>query len=59
MPIAGAPPSLLEAPRTCVFEPRCPLAEPECREWDTTLLDVGPGHAARCRRFAAVEAPVV
>jgi len=58
-PIAGAPPSLLEAPRTCVFEPRCPLAEPECREWDTTLLDVGPGHAARCRRFAAVEAPVV
>jgi peptide/nickel transport system ATP-binding protein/oligopeptide transport system ATP-binding protein len=58
-PIAGAPPSLHEAPRTCVFEPRCPLAEPECRAWETALLDVGPGHAARCRRFAAVEAPVV
>jgi oligopeptide/dipeptide ABC transporter ATP-binding protein len=58
-PIGGAPPSLHEAPRTCVFEPRCPLAEPECREWDTTLLDVGPEHGARCRRHAAVEAPVV
>jgi oligopeptide/dipeptide ABC transporter ATP-binding protein len=58
-PIAGAPPSLREAPRTCVFAPRCPLAEEACLEWDTELLDVGPGHAARCRRHAVVEAPIV
>jgi len=58
-PIGGAPPRLLEAPRTCVFEPRCPLAEPACREWETELLDAGPEHAARCRRYAVVEAPVV
>jgi oligopeptide/dipeptide ABC transporter ATP-binding protein len=58
-PIAGAPPSLREAPRTCVFAPRCPLAEEACRTWDTALLDVGPAHAARCRRHSAVEAPIV
>jgi oligopeptide/dipeptide ABC transporter ATP-binding protein len=58
-PIAGAPPSLREAPRTCVFAPRCPLAEEACRTWDTVLLDVGPAHAARCRRHSAVEAPIV
>jgi oligopeptide/dipeptide ABC transporter ATP-binding protein len=58
-PIAGAPPSLREAPRTCVFAPRCPLAEEACRTWDTALLDVGPAHAARCRRHNAVEAPIV
>ena len=58
-PIAGAPPSLREAPHTCVFEPRCPLAEEACQTWDTALLDVGPAHAARCRRHGAVEAPIV
>jgi peptide/nickel transport system ATP-binding protein len=58
-PIGGSPPSLREAPRTCVFEPRCPLAEEACREWETELLDVGPAHASRCRRHNAVEAPVV
>ena len=39
----GSPPSLHEAPRTCVFEPRCPLAEPECRA-------VGDRAARRRRR---------
>ncbi len=58
-PIGGSPPSLREAPRTCVFEPRCPLAEEACREWETELLDVAPAHATRCRRHAAVEAPIV
>jgi oligopeptide/dipeptide ABC transporter ATP-binding protein len=55
-PIAGAPPSLREVPRTCVFAPRCPLAEEACTQWDTELLDVAPGHTARCRRHAVVEA---
>jgi peptide/nickel transport system ATP-binding protein/oligopeptide transport system ATP-binding protein len=48
--IGGAPPALVDVPGGCRFAPRCPLAVDRCREWDTELLNAGPGHIARCWR---------
>jgi peptide/nickel transport system ATP-binding protein/oligopeptide transport system ATP-binding protein len=55
-PIPGAPPALIAPPRGCRFHDRCPLRAPECLTWETELLQVGPGHSARCRRHAEVDA---
>ena len=48
--IPGAPPNLLAEPRGCPFAPRCPLAGPDCRDANPTLVPVGPGHRAACWR---------
>jgi oligopeptide/dipeptide ABC transporter ATP-binding protein len=60
-PIPGAPPPLVNPPQGCRFYDRCSLGEEACRSWATELLEVGgsrvgPGHAARCRRHAEVDA---
>lgn len=48
-PILGTPPSLVNLPPGCPFAPRCPMAEPLCREQEPVLLRVGSGeHAAAC-----------
>jgi peptide/nickel transport system ATP-binding protein len=54
MPIPGAPPTLVDPPAGCRFYDRCPIREQECRTWDTELLPVAAGHAARCRRHGDV-----
>ena len=36
--IGGEPPSLINLPRGCRFEPRCPHAMPKCREKEPVLL---------------------
>ena len=46
--IPGAPPSLMNPPAGCRFHPRCPHAEPRCRERVPTPVRLGPGHAAAC-----------
>ena len=50
-PLEGDVPGLLGAPSGCAFHPRCPLAEPHCRESvpalrpiDTTRLHLGACH---------------
>ena len=50
-PLEGDVPGLLGAPSGCAFHPRCPLAEPRCRESvpalrpiDTTRLHLGACH---------------
>ncbi len=48
--IAGAPPQLVDIAPGCRFVPRCPLAEEECRSWETELLDAGGEQRVRCRR---------
>ncbi len=50
-PIPGAPPSPLSLPPGCTFEPRCPLAAPDCAAHEPDLLVVDDGHAARCHRW--------
>ncbi len=50
--VAGAPPSLLEAPVTCRFADRCPMHESACDTWTTELIHLGGEHLSRCRRAA-------
>jgi oligopeptide/dipeptide ABC transporter ATP-binding protein len=51
-PILGTPPSLVNLPPGCPFEPRCPIGQDVCRdkEPDLELVDTaGPsGHTAAC-----------
>ena len=51
--IEGQPPSLMNLPVGCRFEPRCGLAEPRCREAYPGSVTVGPGHTADCWRTDA------
>jgi oligopeptide/dipeptide ABC transporter ATP-binding protein len=47
--IAGAPPSLINAPRGCKFRPRCPHAFEKCTDEPALENRVGtPGHLDRC-----------
>ncbi|MDO5701401.1 MAG: ABC transporter ATP-binding protein [Bowdeniella nasicola] len=42
-PVEGNPPSLLDLPPGCPFEPRCPISLPECRG-EEPELQTTPGH---------------
>lgn len=46
--IPGAPPALAEAPTTCSFAPRCPIAEATCRTGPAPVVVGGPARMARC-----------
>ncbi|MFQ3583220.1 MAG: ABC transporter ATP-binding protein [Chloracidobacterium sp.] len=50
--IEGVVPKLTDLPPGCAFAPRCPEAEPRCRQGDMALKPFGdtPGHAVRCVR---------
>lgn len=51
-PIPGNPPSLIRPPSGCVFHPRCrdrsAVPGDLCREREPELVQVSPGHTARC-----------
>jgi peptide/nickel transport system ATP-binding protein len=44
----GEVPDLAHLPPGCPFEPRCPLARPECRAGVPALVEIEPGHHSRC-----------
>jgi peptide/nickel transport system ATP-binding protein len=46
--IPGVVPSLLNLPRGCKFEPRCPHAKPICTDQDPVLKEMKPGHRVSC-----------
>jgi peptide/nickel transport system ATP-binding protein len=46
--IRGELPSPLRPPSGCVFHPRCPLAQPSCKEAVPVLEQKGPDHVAAC-----------
>jgi len=46
--LQGDPPNPIDLPPGCRFHPRCPLAQPICREQDPMLRDVRDGHQAAC-----------
>jgi oligopeptide/dipeptide ABC transporter ATP-binding protein len=50
--IEGVVPKLDELPPGCAFAPRCPEAQPACRQGELALkfLDTHRGHAVRCLR---------
>src|SRR5215472_1550054 len=45
---SGAPPSLLEPARACLFHPRCPHAMDVCRRVKPPTVKVADGHTAAC-----------
>jgi oligopeptide/dipeptide ABC transporter ATP-binding protein len=55
--IVGTPPQLIDVDAGCRFAPRCPLAEIECRTWDTELIAVADDHFVRCRRHDDARRP--
>ncbi len=46
--IAGVVPSIRMMPPGCPFEPRCDIRIPKCAEAMPPLIQVAPGHWARC-----------
>jgi peptide/nickel transport system ATP-binding protein/oligopeptide transport system ATP-binding protein len=46
--IKGMVPSLHNLPKGCLFEPRCPLADDQCRNEYPPLEEKRPGHVAAC-----------
>ncbi|MFC6872611.1 ABC transporter ATP-binding protein [Halobellus marinus] len=50
-PIEGNVPDLIDMPEGCHFAPRCPWAQPECREGEIQELQHGPDtvdHRSKC-----------
>jgi peptide/nickel transport system ATP-binding protein len=48
--IEGQPPDLANVPPGCSFAPRCPMAEPRCREARPPLESIEPDHLVACVR---------
>ena len=49
IPIRGeVPPSPIEIPEGCRFNPRCPYADEICKKEEPKLQEVSPGHLAAC-----------
>nr|WP_067479934.1 ABC transporter ATP-binding protein [Actinomadura hibisca] len=55
VPVEGAPPPATAPDDGCAFAPRCPIAEPRCRDAVPPPVPVGPGHLAACVRADATE----
>jgi oligopeptide/dipeptide ABC transporter ATP-binding protein len=52
MMLPGETPSPIDPPRACAFHPRCPFAEPRCRETEPELI-FNREHAVACHVFPA------
>ena len=52
--IPGRVPDISDVVGGCRFHPRCPWKSWECVEQEPPMVDVGPGHAARCVRIPIV-----
>jgi oligopeptide transport system ATP-binding protein len=48
LPLVGETPSARRLPSGCRFQPRCPVAVPECKEIEPLLRDCAEGHQAAC-----------
>ena len=46
--LQGEIPSPVNPPSGCSFHPRCPQAEPRCRQWQPALVPVAEDHFAAC-----------
>ncbi len=58
-PIKGAPPSLVNLPPGCPFQPRCPLAQPMCNDVEPALTPTDDAnHLAACHYSSELEGDV-
>ncbi len=51
--LPGDPPDPRELPPGCSFQPRCPMAIPECAAAEPPLIEVTPGRPVACIRVGA------
>jgi len=57
--VEGEPPSPVNPPTGCRFNPRCPSASDRCRSEEPTMREVEPGHFVACHHpLHGGEAPV-
>ncbi|MFB6087019.1 MAG: dipeptide ABC transporter ATP-binding protein, partial [Haloarculaceae archaeon] len=54
--IEGSMPDLVAPPEGCRFHPRCPHAEPECKQEYPAMEDIDDDHGARCIRWDEIDA---
>lgn len=50
-PIKGTPPNLLNLPKGCAFNPRCPFAKPVCKEIPPVVTQLGEDHIVKCHSY--------
>ncbi len=50
--IEGNPPSPIDIPSGCRFNPRCPFASERCKNEEPQLEDVGNGHLVACFNYS-------
>jgi len=53
--IPGSVPRPGDWPRGCHFQPRCPIAEPDCGDRPIPLAAAGPRHVSRCIHIDRLE----
>jgi peptide/nickel transport system ATP-binding protein len=46
--VPGSPPDLVDPPKGCRFNPRCPYAEEICRSDEPPLVEVSKNHSVAC-----------
>lgn len=51
--IAGSPPDLSALPPGCAFAERCRFAQADCTQIQPPVVEIAPGHRARCLHTAA------
>jgi peptide/nickel transport system ATP-binding protein len=53
--IEGYPPDLVDPPKGCRFNTRCPFAIERCFHEEPPLIEVAPNHQAACHRWQEVD----
>jgi oligopeptide/dipeptide ABC transporter ATP-binding protein len=55
--VAGELPSLIDPPKGCIFQPRCPFAFDRCRVEKPRLQHTESGHAVACHLHQTAAEP--
>jgi peptide/nickel transport system ATP-binding protein len=54
--VPGSPPDLIDPPKGCRFNPRCPYAEDVCKSEEPPLVEASNGHSVACHFWKEIRA---